>query len=178
MQSTKSHWYPLTMEALGSATTIVQLISFTGEVLVLGYGYLSKVKKAASEIRALLREVAILNALLGQLQDIVIEQEDNESIKGALQTLESLGIFRDCETLVKLVEKGVKACEQISDEKLKNLGKKMVWPFKEKNIKDLMAQLGRLREALSAAMMVDSTKTLKNLEVIAKSIDRNLIESL
>jgi hypothetical protein len=166
------------MEALGSAATILQLVSFTGEVLVLGYGYLSKVKKAASDIRTLLREMAILNALLGQLQDIVIEQEDNESIKGALQTLESLGIFRDCETLVKLIEKGVKACEQIRDEKLKNLGKKIVWPFKEKEMIDLISQLGRLREALSAAVMVDSTKTLRNLEAIAKSIDHNLIESL
>jgi hypothetical protein len=166
------------MEALGSAATILQLVSFTGEVLVLGYGYLSKVKKAASDIRTLLREMAILNALLGQLQDIVIEQEDNESIKGALQTLESLGIFRDCETLVKLIEKGVKACEQIRDEKLKNLGKKIVWPFKEKEMIDLISQLGRLREALSAAVMVDSTKILRNLEAIAKSIDHNLIESL
>jgi hypothetical protein len=51
------------MEALGSAATILQLVSFTGEVLVLGYGYLSKVKKAASDIRTLLREMAILNAL-------------------------------------------------------------------------------------------------------------------
>jgi hypothetical protein len=108
----------------------------------------------------------------------VIEQEDNESIKGALQTLESLGIFRDCETLVKLIEKGIKACEQIRDEKLKNLGKKIVWPFKEKEMIDLISQLGRLREALSAAVMVDSTKTLRNLEMIAKSIDHNLIESL
>jgi hypothetical protein len=49
MQSTKSHWYPLTMEALGSAATILQLVSFTGEVLVLGYGYLSSTAERGTE---------------------------------------------------------------------------------------------------------------------------------
>jgi hypothetical protein len=31
---------------------------------------------------------------------------------------------------------------------VKNLGKRIIWPFKDKETKDAMAQLGRLREAL------------------------------
>jgi hypothetical protein len=40
------------MEALGATATIVQLVSFTGEVLALGYGYLAKAKRAPLESRA------------------------------------------------------------------------------------------------------------------------------
>jgi hypothetical protein len=79
------------MEAIGSAATIVQLVSFTGKVLVLGYGYLSRVKKALSEIRALLRETATLNALLDQLQDLTTSAPKNANITSALSTLEKLG---------------------------------------------------------------------------------------
>ena len=164
------------MEVLGSAATIVQLISFTGQVLVLGYGYLSKVRSAPSEIRLLLRETANLNALLDQLQDLV--EQGNDISKSALETLAKLGVFADCEGLMKVVEKGIKACDQVEGEAVRNLGKKIVWPFKEKETKDTLAQLGRLREVLSAAVVVDSAKTLRNLEVIAKSIDHNVVDTL
>jgi hypothetical protein len=43
---------------------------------------------------------------------------------------------------MKVIEKGVKACEQVEGKGLKNVGKKLVWPFKEKEMKDLMVQLG------------------------------------
>jgi len=41
-----------------------------------------------------------------------------------------------------------------------------------------MAQLGRLRETLSAAISVDSAKSLRNLEIAANSIDGNVIDAL
>jgi hypothetical protein len=165
------------MEALGSAATVVQLISFTGDVLVRGYSFLSKVKRAPSEIRVLLRETGNLNALLGELQELAFEEQKGESM-GALQMLDRLGIFTDFEKLMRVVEKNIKTCEQIDGEKVKNLGKKMLWPFKEKETKDVVEQLARLREALSAAVAVDSAKKLRNLEMIAKSIDHNLINTL
>jgi hypothetical protein len=167
---------PRDMEVLGSAATIVQLISFTGQVLVLGYGYLSKVRNAPSEIRSLLRETANLNALLDELRDLV--EQGNGGAKGALETLAKLGVFADCERLIRVVEKGIKACEHVEGEVVRNLGKKMVWPFKEKETNDTLAQLGRLREALSAAVVVDSAKTLRNLEKVAKSIDHNVIAAM
>jgi hypothetical protein len=164
------------MEVLGSSATIIQLVSFSGQVLVLGYGYLSKVRNAPSEIRSLLRETANLNALLDQLQDLV--EQGNGGAKGALEMLAKLGVFAECERLIKVVEKGIKACEQVEGEAVRNLGKKIVWPFKEKETKDTLVQLGRLRETLNAAVIVDSAKTLRNLEMAAKSIDHNVIAAM
>lgn len=167
------------MEALGAAATVVQLISFTGEVLSKGYSFLSKVQKAPSEIRSLLREVANLNALLDQLQSLSIEVgAEKVETQNALQTLENLGVFEDCSRLMHVVKKSLKTCEQIEGHEMSNFGKKLVWPFKEKETKDTMVQLGRLRETLSAAVVVDSAKTLRELENLARGIDKGVIQTL
>jgi hypothetical protein len=143
------------MEVAGSAATILGLISFTGEVLVAGYGYLSKAQKAPAEIRSLLKETANLNALLDQLQALVVENT-NPHVIDALETLNYLDVFGDCKILMKIVLKSIKACEQVSGQSARNLGRKLLWPFKEKETKETVQQLQRLRETLSAAVAVDS----------------------
>jgi hypothetical protein len=79
------------MEVLGSAATIVQLVSFTAEVLALGYGYLAKAKKAPLEVKSLMREVTYLNELLEQLEELATENEAG-TVKGAVWR--SLGLLR------------------------------------------------------------------------------------
>jgi hypothetical protein len=143
------------MEAAASAATILQLVSFTGEVLVAGYDFLSKVQKAPSEIRSLLKETAILNALLDQLQTLITE-EASPHIMSALETLTSLDVFSDCRSLTKVVLQSIKGCEKVSGQGARNFGRRLLWPFKEKDTKQTLQQLGRLREALSAAVVVDS----------------------
>ena len=79
---------------------------------------------------------------------------------------------------MKVIEKGVKACEQVEGERMGNLGKKLVWPFKEKEMINLMVQLVRLREALSAAVVVDSARSLRELEVVAGRVERGVVDAL
>lgn len=174
------------MEAVAGAATIVQLLGFSGKLLVSGYSFLSRVHQAPGEIRSLLREVANLNALLDQLQSLAaetpisskLEKAGKEDSRNALQILEGLDVFADCSKLMQVVMRTLKTCEQAEGRQIKNLGKKLLWPFKEKETKDLMAQLGRLREALSAAVVVDSAKTLGELETLAKGIDSGVIQAL
>ena len=174
------------MEAIGAAATVAQLISFTGDVLLKGYSFLSKVQRAPSEVRSLMREVANLNALLDQLQSLSDEastsdlRADSEKLeaRSALRTLDGLGVFEECSSLMHVVEKTLKACERVEGHEMSNFGRKMVWPFKEKETKDTMVQLGRLRETLSAAVVVDSARTLKEMEDLAKHIDTSVTQAL
>jgi hypothetical protein len=76
------------------------------------------------------------------------------------------------------VERSLKACERIEGQEVRNLGKKLVWPFKQNETRDMLAQLERLREVLSAAVVVDSARTLKEVEALAKGIDRGVIQML
>jgi hypothetical protein len=113
------------MEALGSAATLVQIISFTGEVLVIGYGYLSKVSKAPTQIRALLRETAALSDLLAQIQELVDNERDIYA-SGVLNTLDRLGVLSDCNELIGLVQKIVKRCGQVVGKDVQKTAKNLL----------------------------------------------------
>jgi hypothetical protein len=165
------------MDVFGAAASIVQLASFTAEVLALGYGYLAKAKRAPSEIKTLIRELTGLNELLDQLEQLATENKDG-TMRIALEALEKLGTFEDCKRMVKVVQKSVKACQQIEGQQVKNIGKRLLWPLKDKETKETIGHLGRLRDTLSAAVHVDSLRTLARLEVLAKSVDRNAIKAL
>jgi hypothetical protein len=143
------------MEAVGSAATILQLLSFTADVLVAGYSYLSKVKKAPREISLLLKETAELNALLCQLESI-LSNDTKSHVIGALETMQSLGVFEDCKMLVNVVQRLIKMCERNDGQFAMNSVKRIMWPFKEKEVKQTLQQLTRVKDTLSAAVAVDS----------------------
>jgi len=181
------------MEAVGSAAKIVQLLSFTADVLVAGYSYLSKVKRAPREISLLLKETAELNALLGQFESVVSNDSGSYAM-GALHSMQFLGVFEDCKMLVNVVLRLIKMCERNDGELAKNSVKRIIWPFKEKEVKQTLQQLSRVKETLSAAVAVDSvysqtleprkhplteaSATLSRLEDMVKSIDAMTISTL
>lgn len=143
------------MEAVGSAATILQLLSFTADVLVAGYSYLSKVKRAPREISLLLKETAELNALLCQFESLV-SNDTGSHVIGALETMQFLGVFEDCKMLVNVVLRLIKMCEQNDGQLAMNSVKRIMWPFKEKEVKQTLQQLARVKDTLSAAVAVDS----------------------
>lgn len=101
------------MEAVGAAASVMQLISFTGEVLAIGYGYLAKVRNAPIELKSLLHETASIDVLLEQIQVLAVEVAKPLGTQ-ALQKLDELGILDDCATLMKIVRTSVQSCEQVS----------------------------------------------------------------
>jgi hypothetical protein len=72
----------------------------------------------------------------------------------------------------------VKRCGQVIGKDVQKAAKNLLWPFKENETKDLMAQLSRLREILSTAIAVDSTKALRRLEEVGKAIDQKVLATL
>lgn len=143
------------MEAVGSAATLLQLLSFTSDVLVAGYSYLSKVKKAPREISLLLKETAEINALLCQFESIV-SIENRSHVIGALEKMQFLGVFEDCKVLVSIVLRLIKMCERNDGQLAMNSVKRIMWPFKEKEVKETLQQLARMKDTLSATVAVDS----------------------
>ena len=140
-------------EIVGTVASIVQLVQLSGSILVTGYGYLSKVSKAPSEIRELLTESAGLNCVLGQLQHMA---ESSNSPDMTLYSLLQNGVFNDCYQSLDSVKRSLEACEQIGSRDARNLGRRLVWPFKEKEAKSMMQRIGRLRALLSSALNSES----------------------
>ena len=143
------------MEAAATASALVGLIAFSGDVLCAGYGYIHKVAKAPAEVRMLLSEVASINMLLSRLQ-LFAEESKDSLCSSALKSLEELGVFRDCAKLINSVQESIDKCREVNGQEIRNVGRMLLWPFKEKETKDTIRQLERLRDTLSTALTVDS----------------------
>jgi hypothetical protein len=142
-------------EIVGTVASVTQLVQLSGALLAGGYSFLSKVARAPSEIRGLLTETAAVNSLLAQLQQIADSVPKNAS-DDALQALERVGVFQECQTILKSIEKALAKCEQVNGQDARNLGKKLMWPFKEKETKDALQRLHHMRGLLANAIDANS----------------------
>ncbi|KAI7786693.1 hypothetical protein LA080_002804 [Diaporthe eres] len=101
-----------------------------------------------------LAKAAALNSVLDQLQSLV-EQEQHDSLEQDMDT----EIRRP--GLKHMVDNGNQGQE------LRNLGKRVIWPFKEKETKEALARLGRVRGHLTAALTADMASNLTSIYRVA-----------
>lgn len=149
------------MEAVGAASAIAGLISLSGGILAKGYTFLATVHRAPQELRELLCEAAALNSVLNQLQGLVEQHDsfekdvDTEIRRPGLRHMVDVGVLHECTESLLVVDRSVHRCQQIQGQELRNLGKRIIWPFKEKETKEALARLGRIRGHLTAALTAD-----------------------
>ncbi|KAF1837531.1 hypothetical protein BDW02DRAFT_627945 [Decorospora gaudefroyi] len=151
-------------EVIGTISSIAQLVDISGALLAGGYSFLSKVARAPTEIRSLLTETAAINSLLGQLQQIADHSTRKSASDDALQALARVGVFKECEAELELIRKALAKCEQVHGEEAKNFGRRLLWPFKEKETKEALQRLTRLRGLLANAIEANSASALRRIE--------------
>jgi hypothetical protein len=142
-------------EVIGIVASVAQLVHLSGTLLAGGYGFLSKVARAPSEIRGLLTEAAAVNSLLGQLQ-LIADSSTDPTTADALRTLGKLGVLQECKALLEFIEHALARCQQEAGKDFQNFGKRLKWPFKEKETKDALQRLHQLRGVLANAVEIDS----------------------
>jgi amino acid transporter len=69
-----------------------------------------------------------------------------------LQALGRLGVFQECELILKSVQKALATCEQRHGKDVSNFGRRLIWPFKEKETKEALDRLHRMRGLLANAI--------------------------
>jgi hypothetical protein len=143
------------MEAIAAVAGIVQLIDFSGKILVYGYGFLAQVSAAPSEIRILLTEVANVNMVLDRVRELA-----NDSNAGHLQIttdkLIQLGALDNCRVLLERSQECLEKCKQVDRQGLANVGRKLKWAFIEKDVKAMIDQLRSLLAQIDQAINLDS----------------------
>ena len=150
-------------EVVGAIASVAQLVHLSGTLLASGYGFLTKVVRAPSELRSLLTETAAINSLLGQLQHLV-DPAPNSAVDDALKALERLGVFKECQTILKSAQNALAKCEQIHGSELRNFGRRLIWPFKEKETKESLQRLHHLRGLLANAVEANSAQVCSILK--------------
>lgn len=150
-------------EVVGVIASVAQLVHLSGTLLAGGYGFLSKVARAPSEIRSLLTETAAINSLLGQIQ-VIADSSSQPAPDDALLALEKLEVFQECQTTLKSIQKALATCEQMHRKDVKNFGRRLIWPFKEKETKEALQRLHHLRGLLANAVEANSASTIRRIE--------------
>lgn len=139
--------------AMSAVASVIQLVQFSADILTAGYGFVAKVSKAPAELRQLLAESAGLNCTLSQIQFLA---ESSSSPDDALEPLRKLGVFEECYDLLNFIKRSLDACQQEQGSSVRNFGRRLVWPLKEKETKQAMQSLNQLRGLFSTAVGINS----------------------
>ncbi len=138
--------------AVGAAAAVIQLAQLSAQILSKGYGYIAQVSHAPAEIRRLLTEAAAVNVMFGQLEAL----PDTTSSGTILKSLTDTGIFEECQKILNLVNKTLDEYEKCQKRGIEKIGHRLVWPKREKEIKDAMVRLSRLRDIISTVIQTNT----------------------
>lgn len=73
------------------------------------------------------------------------ETTPKSSSEDALQDLARLGVFQECQATLKSIEKAHFTSKQTNGKNMKTFGRRLTWPFKERETKDTLQRLHHLR---------------------------------
>ena len=158
----------MAVEAIGLAASLASLLEISGRIVTTGYGYISKVAHAPSRMRMVLSQVSSVNLVLARLEEYSERQSASDSTS-ILHALFVNGVLEDCKELLRKIDGTVQTCmaeseARSSKHEVKALMKRVIWPMKENETKEVLQHLDRLRSVLSDAIAQDSAASLRRLE--------------
>ncbi len=142
-------------DPISAASGIVGLIAFGSKILSEGYAFVASAYRAPQVLRELLCEIAALDAVLYRFKSLVDEGADVESRSGVLGDLVQSGAITKCNESLLPILRSIDQCRQVKGQEVRNLGRRMMWPFRESEAKDALAWVSRIRGHLSAALTAD-----------------------
>jgi len=150
-------------DPLSIAASIAGLLSLAGPILAEGYAYITSVRDSPNALKQLLSEISRLEAVLGQIDEFACESAANNST--GVQTQGSRQRFSEVITpdtvktasdLLKSVHSSIKMCERIPGQSAKNIGRAIVWPFKEREVKEKLDRFKGLTNTFELALSIES----------------------
>ncbi|RPB26204.1 hypothetical protein L211DRAFT_804942, partial [Terfezia boudieri ATCC MYA-4762] len=146
-------------DPLSAAGSIAGILSLAGPILAEGYAYIASVRDSPNALKQLLSETSRLQAVLGQIDELVRESATNTSAMTASD-------------LLKSVHSSIKRCERIPGQSAKNIGRAIVWPFKEREVKENLDRFQRLINTFELALSIESRHM--KLMLLSSHLLRNL----
>lgn len=131
------------MDPLGATASIVSLLQLAGAVIK----YLSTLKDASNDIKALVLELCTVRGLLSTIKDLVTEDSMlHESLSG------HNGLFSQIESSLQSLASKVEPTSTITAH---SFVQKLRWPLRKEEVKDALASIERQKTLLSLALQND-----------------------
>jgi hypothetical protein len=143
-------------DPLSVAGSIAGLVSLGDTVFRGIYRYVKTAKKAEKEVLDLKNAITDLTGIFHNLQIIAHELEQDANFDNSIR----VDHVNSClATLYRLDDK-LKKIEYPKDQKIRTGLRKLAWPFKSGETKDLCEEIRKHREVLALALSADTTTAL------------------
>lgn len=135
------------MDGLSAAASIIAVIQISGTVTE----YLGKVKGAAKDRQRLLTEISNITGMLFIFKDQAEEAEHDDSWNTTLRSLNMPnGPLKQFQTALEAL-----ASKLVPADGWKKFSKPLMWPFQEKEIKDILGTIERQKALFNLARQND-----------------------
>ncbi|RPB19250.1 hypothetical protein L211DRAFT_871382 [Terfezia boudieri ATCC MYA-4762] len=149
-------------DPLSIAASIAGLLSLAGPILAEGYTYIASVRNSPNALKQLLSEISRLEAVLGQIDEFTLGSATNTSsiqtqgLKQRISEVITPDTIKAASDLLKSVHSSIKHCERIPGQSAKNMGRAIVWPFREREVKENLDRFQRLINTFELALSIES----------------------
>lgn len=131
------------MEPLGATASIATLLQLAGAVIK----YLSILKNASDDIKALVLELCTIRGLLSTIKDLVTEESMlHESLGG------HNGLFSQIESSLQSLASKVEPTSKTIGH---SFAQKFRWPLRKEEVKDVLSSIERQKTLLGLALQND-----------------------
>lgn len=146
------------MDPLSLTCNIVGVLTVASQLISMGYSYGSSVGDFPEEVRNLIGELTSLSGILSALR-AVVDQPPPYQIDGSMNPQPSLiaEFLNDpLEECGKSLQSLLKSLEnQRVGSKMQKIFKRVTWPLKDSETKDLFSRLERYKQTFSLALSAD-----------------------
>ena len=145
------------MDPLSLTASIIAVVQISGAVISLCHEYRTRAKGAVKEATRITEELKSLKDVLERL----LKLAEVEAARGSsrLQTLQPFlepgGTLPKCQEDLTALQ--LKLAKLTPETGLKMLMRKLKWPLTEKEVKKVIEDIARSREAISFALIIDQT---------------------
>ncbi|KAF8435917.1 hypothetical protein BGX38DRAFT_1274767 [Terfezia claveryi] len=130
-------------DPLSVAASIAGLLLLPEPILARGYAYIVSIRNSPNVLKQLLSEISTLEAILGQIDELAFDANNTNTIKAT-------------SNLLKSVQSSIKLFEQIPRQGAKNIGRVIIWLFKEWEVKENLDQFKGLINTFELALSIES----------------------
>ena len=139
-------------DPLSISASIAGLVTLADIVFRRTYNYVKAVKKAPTEISALSTEIGALYGVLSSLH-LVSRQLEHEQADSTTRIHHIHSCYQTLEHLKSILNRDDNS--SLRDERLEKLQRRLKWPFKSSEVKELIAEIERHKTTLGLALNVD-----------------------
>jgi hypothetical protein len=154
---------------MAEVATVIQLVQFSGDVLLICYNYIQKAKNAPKEVQRTIDKVSSLRSNLEHLKPLADDTDHRFIIPKSLN--QPNGTFEDCFETLKALEKKLTARTEASEAR-----RRLQWPLETKKVNELLQKLAGHKTAFILALTGDVAKSTAEIEVAVRDIKSSLEE--